>query len=240
MASKQLKDMDEALLEQPAIRPAPEDREGHGPSLLTLIGFAFLTFNSGMAVYRSNGDLSAISFVAFSYLDLVLLFYCLRCYERTPPESPRRERLKMAVWLLTTMLTAAFSYKVAAIMPFPVQVLVWAMAGATVLGGFYAFFLHREGMKVLVDADALWKGKDTLYSYVYWLRSMILSVRLLCSFFHYADCDWEIETLGRALQPANLLRFPLQGDKMMVGHSALENQTQDEKPRRMKLHTDLE
>uniref|UniRef100_A0A0A8ZUW0 Uncharacterized protein n=1 Tax=Arundo donax TaxID=35708 RepID=A0A0A8ZUW0_ARUDO len=29
-------------------------------------------------------------------------------------------------------------------MPVPVQVLVWAMAGATVLGGFYAFFVHRE------------------------------------------------------------------------------------------------
>jgi len=29
-------------------------------------------------------------------------------------------------------------------MPLPVQVLVWAMAGATVLGGFYAFFIHRE------------------------------------------------------------------------------------------------
>jgi len=28
-------------------------------------------------------------------------------------------------------------------MPLPVQVLVWAMAGATVLGGFYAFFIHQ-------------------------------------------------------------------------------------------------
>ncbi|CAL4889174.1 unnamed protein product [Urochloa decumbens] len=148
MSSKQQKKfMDEALLEQPPIRPAPEDREGHGPSVLTLLGFGFLTFNSVMAVYRSNGDVAAISFVGFSYLDLVMLFFCLRWYERTPEESPRREHLKMAVWLLTTMLTAAFSYKVAAIMPFPVQVLVWAMAGVTVLGGFYAFFLHREGIK---------------------------------------------------------------------------------------------
>jgi hypothetical protein len=32
-------------------------------------------------------------------------------------------------------------------MPLPVQVLVWAMAGITALGGFYAFFLHREGNK---------------------------------------------------------------------------------------------
>ncbi|PAN04729.1 hypothetical protein GQ55_1G085600 [Panicum hallii var. hallii] len=141
MSSKHQKQfMDEALIEQPAV----EDHEGAWPSLLTIIGFAFLTFNSFMAVYRSNGDVGAIFFVVFSYLDLVLLFYCLRQYERTPPESPRREHIKMAVWLLTTLLTAAFSYKVAAIMPLPVQVLVWAMAGATVLGGFYAFFIHQE------------------------------------------------------------------------------------------------
>jgi hypothetical protein len=114
MSSKHQKQfMDEALIEQPAV----EDHEGAWPSLLTIIGFAFLTFNSFMAVYRSNGDVGAIFFVVFSYLDLVLLFYCLRQYERTPPESPRREHIKMAVWLLTTLLTAAFSYKVAAIMP---------------------------------------------------------------------------------------------------------------------------
>jgi hypothetical protein len=115
--------------------------------LLTVAGFLFLTFNSAMALYRSNGDVGDISFVVFSYLDLVLLFCLLRQYERTAAESPRREHIRMAVWLLTTMLTTAFSYKVAAVMPFPVQVLVWAMAGATVLGGFYAFFLLGKRTK---------------------------------------------------------------------------------------------
>ncbi|KAG2604327.1 hypothetical protein PVAP13_4NG047008 [Panicum virgatum] len=58
----------------------------------------------------------------------------------------------MAVWSLTTMLTVAFSYKVAVVMRFLVlQVAVWTMTIATVLGGFYAFFLHREveGDKVI-------------------------------------------------------------------------------------------
>ncbi|KAJ1255908.1 hypothetical protein BS78_K138200 [Paspalum vaginatum] len=136
----QVQFMDEALIEH----PAPEDRSGAWPSLMTITGFGFLTINSFMAVYRSNGDVGTISFVMFSYFDLVLLFFCLRQYERTPPESLRREHIKMAVWLLTTLLTAAFSYKVAEIMPLPVQVLVWAMAGATVVGGFYAFFIHEE------------------------------------------------------------------------------------------------
>ncbi|CAL4889176.1 unnamed protein product [Urochloa decumbens] len=147
MSSDQKLCMDEVLLKEPVKQPAQEDHDGHWPSLLTVVGFVFLTFNSVMAVYRSNGDMWAISFVVFSYLDLVVLSYFLRQFERTPPESPRREHIKMVVWLLTTMLTAAFSYKVAEIMPLPVQVLVWAMAGVTVLGGFYAFFLHREGTK---------------------------------------------------------------------------------------------
>jgi len=139
--------MDESLLEQPVNQHAPENHDNRCPSLLTVAGFVFLTFNSVMAVYRSNVDMGAIFFVVFSYLDLVTLFYLLHQFEKTPPLSPRREHMKMEVWLLTTMLTAAFSYKVAEIMPFPVQVLVWAVAGLTVLGGFYAFFLHREETK---------------------------------------------------------------------------------------------
>uniref|UniRef100_J3LAW2 Uncharacterized protein n=1 Tax=Oryza brachyantha TaxID=4533 RepID=J3LAW2_ORYBR len=130
----------------PPQSPAAE-QQWMGFSLLTVAGFAFLTFNSVMAVRRSAGDLATISFVGFSYVDLVSLFYCLRLFEKTPAESPRRHRIKTAVWLLTTMLTAVFSYKVAAIMPFPAQVLVWAMAGATVVGGFYGFFLRSDDQK---------------------------------------------------------------------------------------------
>lgn len=149
LVASPLKSMEQGQLRQP-LRDQPqhpEEEHWMGCSLLTLIGFGFLTFNSGMAVYRSDRDLAAISFVVFSYVDLVSLFYCLRLFEKTPPESPRRHHIKTAVWLLTTMLTAVFSYKVAAIMPFPVQILVWAMAAATVLGGFYAFFLHSEEQK---------------------------------------------------------------------------------------------
>lgn len=131
-------------------RRAPGNGDGEaghrrGFSWLTALGFAFLTFNSGMAIYRSDGDAAAVAFVGFSYVDLVLLFCCLRWFENAAPGSPARGKLKAAVWVLTTLLTLVFSYKVAAIMPAPVQILVWGMAGATVLGGFYAFFLHREG-----------------------------------------------------------------------------------------------
>jgi FlaA1/EpsC-like NDP-sugar epimerase len=114
-------------------------------SWLTAMGFAFLTFNSGMAIYRSKGDAGSVAFVAVSYLDLLSLFYCLRLYEKSQQDDPsKRKIIKVIVWSLTTLLTVMFSYKVAALMPLPVAVIVWAMASATILGGFYAFFFHQE------------------------------------------------------------------------------------------------
>ncbi|OEL28254.1 hypothetical protein BAE44_0010728 [Dichanthelium oligosanthes] len=109
MASEQQKSsMAEPLLEQPLVQPAPEDSKGAWASLLTLIGFVFLTFNSAMTVSSWHRVYGAVSYVAFSYLDLVLLFYCLRMYRKTPLGSLRRDNLRVAMWLLTTMLTIAF------------------------------------------------------------------------------------------------------------------------------------
>ncbi|XP_025812269.1 uncharacterized protein LOC112889725 [Panicum hallii] len=127
---------------------------GHGGrfSWLTALGFTFLTFNSGMAIYRSQRDPGSVAFVVVSYLDLVLLFACLRIFERTPRESPRRGWLKVCVWGLTTLLTVMFSHKVAAIMPPLVALVVWAMAFATIGGGFYAFFIHGDKTAQLEEA----------------------------------------------------------------------------------------
>ncbi|KAL6604437.1 hypothetical protein ACP70R_028687 [Stipagrostis hirtigluma subsp. patula] len=103
---------DEALmvLEQPTKAMAlPEERGGHDRrSLLTAAGFALLTFSAAMAVYFTNRGAGAVSFVGFSFLDVVMLFCCLRRYGGTPLGSPRREQLKVAAWLLTTMLTCSF------------------------------------------------------------------------------------------------------------------------------------
>lgn len=112
--------------------------------VMTLLGFVFLTFNSAMAIIRSEGEATAIAFVGFSYVDLVALFVCLRMYERAPAGSAKREWLKVSVWILTTLLTFAFSYKVAAVMPAAVALLIWLMAFGTVAGGFVAFFIYKE------------------------------------------------------------------------------------------------
>ncbi|CAL9771147.1 unnamed protein product [Musa acuminata subsp. burmannicoides] len=127
--------------ERPYVEP-PLDARKDDYSLITLLGFAFLTYNSVTAAYRSIHDLWALSFVIVAYADLVSLFWCLRQFERS--NQRHKERLKVAVWFLTALLTTMFSYKVASVMPWPVAVVVWCVGSATIIGGFYSFFVYRE------------------------------------------------------------------------------------------------
>ncbi|KAJ3701394.1 hypothetical protein LUZ61_005099 [Rhynchospora tenuis] len=112
---------------------------------LTWIGFIFLTGNSAMAIYRSKDDFYSVSFVIVAYLNLLLLFWCLRLFQRAGQNAPQRPRIKAYVWSLSTLLTCMFSYKVAAIMPWPVDLVVWGLGSSVVIGGFYVFFLYRDG-----------------------------------------------------------------------------------------------
>ncbi|CAD6337766.1 unnamed protein product [Miscanthus lutarioriparius] len=75
------------------------------PLMATALGFILLTANSILAIHRSWGDAAATIFVIASYTTLLLLFRCLRDYERAAPGSPARERARRAVWPLTTLLT---------------------------------------------------------------------------------------------------------------------------------------
>ncbi|CAO2037684.1 unnamed protein product [Urochloa humidicola] len=89
--------MAEPLLEQPLIEPVLEDSKGAWLSPLKIFGFAFLSFNSAMAVSSWNRGFGAVSIVAFFYLDLVTLFCCLPMYQMMPPGSPRQDNLKVAM-----------------------------------------------------------------------------------------------------------------------------------------------
>jgi len=82
-----------------------------------------------------------LTFVGLSHLNLLLLFLSLCRFERTPPGSAARGRAMLAVWLLTATLTAAFTWKIGALMPLAFAVAAWVMAAATVLGGFCMLFL---------------------------------------------------------------------------------------------------
>ncbi|KAF8732859.1 hypothetical protein HU200_015207 [Digitaria exilis] len=54
------------------------------PAWLVGAGFLVLTLSSGAALYRAAGDPATVSFVVASYVTLLLLFVCLRAYERSP------------------------------------------------------------------------------------------------------------------------------------------------------------
>ncbi|GJN00928.1 hypothetical protein PR202_ga18155 [Eleusine coracana subsp. coracana] len=109
------------------------------PSALTKLGLGVLVFNSALAVYNSWGDAGSVLFVLAADAALLLLFLCLREFERVGRERGRN--IKVAVWMLTTLLTGMFASKVAPLMPPVVAALVWVMAVATAAGGFWAFFL---------------------------------------------------------------------------------------------------
>ncbi|WVZ82535.1 hypothetical protein U9M48_029789 [Paspalum notatum var. saurae] len=112
-------------------------------SALTKLGFGALAFNSALAVYNSWGDAASVAFVLLADAALLLLFICLREFERAAGRGLRRDtgKIKASVWALTTLLTAMFASKVASLMTPAVAALVWAMAVATAAAGFWAFFL---------------------------------------------------------------------------------------------------
>ncbi|CAD6340279.1 unnamed protein product [Miscanthus lutarioriparius] len=119
------------------------DNNNRGQTLIAGAGLGVLTVNSGLAIYRARGDVASALFVAASYLLLLLLFACLRAYERAAPGSPAWERARRTAWPVTALLTLAFAWKVAAVMPSHVAAgVVWGLAVATTAGGFFALFLQ--------------------------------------------------------------------------------------------------
>ncbi|CAL5045848.1 unnamed protein product [Urochloa decumbens] len=122
------------------------DQSRHAARTAWLIGAGLLvlTLSSGAAVCRAAGDTASVAFIATttSYVTLLLLFACLRAYERAA--GGRRDRLRRSVWALSTLLTVMFAWRVAAMMPYwPAALVVWVLAAATTVGGFVALF-HRR------------------------------------------------------------------------------------------------
>ncbi|GJN00922.1 hypothetical protein PR202_ga18149 [Eleusine coracana subsp. coracana] len=82
------------------------------------------------------------AFVAFAHLNLLLLFWCARRFDAAPHGSAARGRARLAVWLLTASLTAAFTWRMCALLPAPVAAAAWLLAAATVGVGFYLLFVR--------------------------------------------------------------------------------------------------
>ena len=106
-----------------------------------MAGFLLLTGNSMVAIHRSRGDAAAVAFVVASNASLLVLFCCLSWFEAVPAGSAAKARARVGVWLATTLLTAMFSWRVAALLPGLMAASVWFMAVCTVVGGFYTLFI---------------------------------------------------------------------------------------------------
>ncbi|XP_074591264.1 uncharacterized protein LOC141847150 [Curcuma longa] len=107
--------------------------------------FSFLAFVAFLLLTYTTAE-SALAFTLFSYADLVLLFHCLKVFERLGPDAtPRKqEGLKALVWLLATAQTLAFTWRVAAAIAIPIAVAVWLVAGLITISGFYLMFFFSE------------------------------------------------------------------------------------------------
>ena len=116
-------------------------------SCTSAFAFTILAINCGAAIYHSRRDPWSVAFVLAAFLMLISLLCALRLFESLPRSSPRRSHVKAGVWVLSTVLTILFTYRVAALMPFPVAVVVWAMSVFTILAGFYMFFVCSDEVK---------------------------------------------------------------------------------------------
>lgn len=118
-------------------------------SFLPKLGFVFLTFSVVSSIYNSRGDPGMLAFVISSYVNLLLLFWCVDRFEKLGPNSPpeKRKRLKVAIWVLTTALNLALAWRVADVMPWALAVAAWSMAAFVAVVGFYVFFIHEDQTK---------------------------------------------------------------------------------------------
>ncbi|KAJ1254357.1 hypothetical protein BS78_K077600 [Paspalum vaginatum] len=124
----------------PSPPPAPRTARRRVPWAAAAI-LVSLALNFALCVRRAGDDRGAVAFAGLSHLNLLALFGALRGLEASPRGSPARGRARTAVWLLTTTLTAAFTWKIGALLPLPFAAAAWAVAAVTVLGGFYAMFV---------------------------------------------------------------------------------------------------
>ncbi|CAN6208707.1 unnamed protein product [Urochloa humidicola] len=131
-------------MENPAAPAAAAPRRNRRLPWVTVAILVGLAVNLALCVRRVGDDRGAVAFVGFSHLNLLLLFAAIRLFEASPDGSPARGRARLAVWLLTTTLTAAFTWKIGAMLPLSFAIAAWIMAAATVLGDFYMLFLHDE------------------------------------------------------------------------------------------------
>jgi hypothetical protein len=112
-------------------------------------------YSFAVTAWRVRHDPQELAFVAAALSLLAALLACLRRAERLTPDSPAGERrhVQAAVWALSTALSCAFAYRVAAVMPLPLAVLVWCMTAFVALVGLYLLVLCRDQQYQALPGD---------------------------------------------------------------------------------------
>ncbi|KAF3326897.1 hypothetical protein FCM35_KLT08527 [Carex littledalei] len=136
--------------------PAKSLQNNHGVlrlckyfDFLSTISFLFLTYNAVQSIYRSIAKPWDLAFVISCYAELTLLHVCLKIRENLSTDAPieHKHRLKIAVWILISLLTTTVAYRVAQIMPLSLKIVIWGMSGSVIVAGFYAFFIFDKDVK---------------------------------------------------------------------------------------------
>lgn len=110
---------------------------------LPAISFAFMLYSSGAAIYQSKGDPGTVAFVVGSLSILAGLYYCMHQFERAVAQrdGDKKDRLKLAIWILAMSLNTLFSYRVTTVMDSTVfSIIIWSIAGITTMVGCYLMF----------------------------------------------------------------------------------------------------
>ncbi|XXG42469.1 hypothetical protein AAC387_Pa01g2741 [Persea americana] len=126
-------------------------------SFMPLLGILILTVTSVFSVIRARHDVPTLAFIISMYVFLMLLFYCLHLHDTLPENSHQKERLRVPIWLLATILNVLFAYRVSTMLPLSLDCLVWAMAGSTSVLGFYVFFIYKEDKSKSLGAADTYK-----------------------------------------------------------------------------------
>ncbi|KAL6608317.1 hypothetical protein ACP70R_041380 [Stipagrostis hirtigluma subsp. patula] len=127
---------------------------------LRAAALVLVAYSLAAAAWRARREPRDLAFVAGAGAALGALLLCLRRAERLTPASPAGEwrRVRAAVWALTTALSCAFAYRVAAVMPPALAAVVWCMTALVVLAGFFMLVLCTDqqyrGLDEDLDCDA--------------------------------------------------------------------------------------
>ncbi|KAK1307848.1 hypothetical protein QJS10_CPA09g01108 [Acorus calamus] len=106
-----------------------------------LLPIALLILQSIVAIHRSWNDMRTVSFIIGANADIGLLLWSIGAHEKSPVGSKQREKLKIFIWLLATLLNVGLAYRVTMMMPFMVSLVLWVLVAFTTIVTFHLFFL---------------------------------------------------------------------------------------------------